>query len=658
MKSPLVFALLAGAAASSLGQVAVDPATETATSVVIGNPGYGARLSPVWSNARFPGPVNATTYASLWDIFDDIDFSGGPWQGATGRVITQMNWGLGQAAVGTPGATIAFRFYDATAVEAAGGGFENATDMTAGVLPFATQLFNVASTYSGSAIFTWYTAGANVAIPDGIDRVYVRATIHNQNDTNTVWTGAAEAFRWRLANDLTVGSGTTNIALNTFNVNTPPYFTGNPNPGRGFGVATDPGTTQEHRNLAFPPSVGTPPAAANGKGIWMILSGEVVIPDPAGTIDLGNLDQDCENITVTLAPGETKFYKFTTLDDATRALGKFLDLDTEGSTVNASMAIWQANGTGNIIRSDAADGSGDNAQLTFGLGNRAPVGDGRCYDGRDGNTMLAGSYIVGITTGDATFGSGFFVSGAGTGGDVSLNICSNTNGSPLGDSVRPCLVDASFDLGNLAAMTSAPPAANMENGNVVWYRFEVCPGVADDGDNSASGPYVDFAFNRSFPGSDTDCILFNDAGDIIAEDNDSGPGAFSQLSFGDVSPARPPFGDGLPFEGQNGSLEVGVYWLGVGLFDVQGFDGRWAAYSTSGSGLPANFDVYQSGLAETCCPPCAADFNQDGGVDGADVEAFYTIWETGAGCGDVNQDGGVDGGDVEAFFGQWEAGGC
>jgi hypothetical protein len=57
-------------------------------------------------------------------------------------------------------------------------------------------------------------------------------------------------------------------------------------------------------------------------------------------------------------------------------------------------------------------------------------------------------------------------------------------------------------------------------------------------------------------------------------------------------------------------------------------------------------------------PDCAADFNQDGGVDGADVEAFYSVWEQGLPGADVNDDGGVDGGDVEAFFLVWEAGGC
>lgn len=58
------------------------------------------------------------------------------------------------------------------------------------------------------------------------------------------------------------------------------------------------------------------------------------------------------------------------------------------------------------------------------------------------------------------------------------------------------------------------------------------------------------------------------------------------------------------------------------------------------------------------CGPCAADFNNDGGVDGADVDAFFAAWESGELCGDVNADGGVDGTDVNAFFHAWESGGC
>ena len=56
------------------------------------------------------------------------------------------------------------------------------------------------------------------------------------------------------------------------------------------------------------------------------------------------------------------------------------------------------------------------------------------------------------------------------------------------------------------------------------------------------------------------------------------------------------------------------------------------------------------------CPPCAADFNQDGGVTGDDVGAFFAEFESGNLCGDVNEDGGVTGDDVAFFFEVFEAG--
>ncbi len=56
--------------------------------------------------------------------------------------------------------------------------------------------------------------------------------------------------------------------------------------------------------------------------------------------------------------------------------------------------------------------------------------------------------------------------------------------------------------------------------------------------------------------------------------------------------------------------------------------------------------------------PCPADFNQDGGIDGTDVDAFYAAWGEGDPSADVNFDGGVDGTDVDLFFEAWEGGGC
>ncbi|MFZ4430756.1 MAG: hypothetical protein ACOYPS_10420 [Phycisphaerales bacterium] len=66
--------------------------------------------------------------------------------------------------------------------------------------------------------------------------------------------------------------------------------------------------------------------------------------------------------------------------------------------------------------------------------------------------------------------------------------------------------------------------------------------------------------------------------------------------------------------------------------------------------------IFDVGAPNPC--GCAADYNQDGGVDGGDIESFFADWEASGGCSDVNQDGGVDGSDIESFFQVWEAGGC
>lgn len=73
----------------------------------------------------------------------------------------------------------------------------------------------------------------------------------------------------------------------------------------------------------------------------------------------------------------------------------------------------------------------------------------------------------------------------------------------------------------------------------------------------------------------------------------------------------------------------------------------------------ANRNVYIFEVAcPSVCPECAADFDQDGGVTGSDVEAFFIEFEAGTTCADVDLDGGVTGSDVEFFFTVFEAGGC
>jgi hypothetical protein len=53
---------------------------------------------------------------------------------------------------------------------------------------------------------------------------------------------------------------------------------------------------------------------------------------------------------------------------------------------------------------------------------------------------------------------------------------------------------------------------------------------------------------------------------------------------------------------------------------------------------------------------CLGDYNNDGGADGSDIQAFLLDWAAGGADADLNGDGGIDGGDVQTFFEHWEAG--
>ncbi|MBS0198156.1 MAG: immunoglobulin domain-containing protein [Planctomycetes bacterium] len=57
-------------------------------------------------------------------------------------------------------------------------------------------------------------------------------------------------------------------------------------------------------------------------------------------------------------------------------------------------------------------------------------------------------------------------------------------------------------------------------------------------------------------------------------------------------------------------------------------------------------------------PFCVGDYNQDGGWDGSDVQAFFDAWEISSDSADVNGDGGIDGDDIQCFFIAWEVSGC
>ncbi len=53
-------------------------------------------------------------------------------------------------------------------------------------------------------------------------------------------------------------------------------------------------------------------------------------------------------------------------------------------------------------------------------------------------------------------------------------------------------------------------------------------------------------------------------------------------------------------------------------------------------------------------PPCLADWDGSGGVDGDDIGTFFADWQ--AGNADIDGSGGTDGDDITFFFARWQAG--
>ncbi len=112
--------------------------------------------------------------------------------------------------------------------------------------------------------------------------------------------------------------------------------------------------------------------------------------------------------------------------------------------------------------------------------------------------------------------------------------------------------------------------------------------------------------------------------------------------------------NGQPLSDGRGISGVATAMLTI---DAAGMEhaGRYACVVTTACGTVTS---EAAELTVVPPPPCFADFNQDGGVDGDDVSVFFAAWETGDASADTNLDGGIDGSDVDVFFHMWEAGGC
>ena len=149
----------------------------------------------------------------------------------------------------------------------------------------------------------------------------------------------------------------------------------------------------------------------------------------------------------------------------------------------------------------------------------------------------------------------------------------------MGASLSPQSALAQPASTNLGALTTAAPfnvpGINISGGSVSWYKFTI----------SAVSPTmfldIDSEGTSFTPGNDSEIALYDGAGNLLAFDDDSGSGGLSALSFGAATPARSGFGGGVPFQGQNGALVAGTYYLVISAFPTTFGPTGWSVSSNS-----------------------------------------------------------------------------
>ena len=403
-------------------------------------------------------------------------------------------------------------------------------------------------------------------------------------------------------------------------------------------------------------------------------------PEPVATV-VGSLPDGTTSRMGTATIAGAVWYDITIAGDANDAGRRFLDIDTEGSAANVAVGIYDANSAGNCAQVagnvgqhfDDDSGSGTNAQLTFGVGRRAAVGTGTQYDGRDGE-LLAGRYLVAIAPSGSTFASEYVVGTSPSNtnvGPFTIRFTTNTVGGSLAPSTVPTLITGG-DAGCLGMQASPIHGAAFitQPYEIGWYRFVVS-------DIPQNGPaYLDIDFARCAPLADAEAGVFNAGGNAVFASDDWVDAAIPTydnpgFSFGDSASPRGPYyaGGASTYQGQDGGLAAGEYYVGVGLFNVSALalHDRWHLRSNSGAGFSIAPTFSFAGLS-SCGAACdSIDFNNDGVTpDSLDITDYLSVFGGGVcsndpQCGDLdfnNDSVSPDSGDIDAIIRVFGGGAC
>jgi hypothetical protein len=629
-----------------------------------GNGGYSGRaVQDVYDNlSNAFGNGSSVFLGSNNQILEDIRFTGSPWNNIPGRVITEMSWGVAVLTQPTNGTveSMFVVFWDEDDVIYDGYTGTGTQMIRSDATPIAAYLINPGVANAGFIYqFTLTLPGGGVAVPDDDNGVVVQAGWLSGTTAPAQWQNVTlreacpsanlrglvfctNSLAGAGGNPATVGSTTISYGRD--------MLTATRCPDAGIFIG-EPIGTQEHRELPF--AIGGIPRQL---GYMIRLRGDVPPPPPPSGINVGCLNDG--TTTVNNAGGSAvQWYEICLPGGAEDGLLQYLDIDTEGSASDVAIALFNSDSNvAGLSGTDQDDGSGTNAQLTFGVGRRAAVGDGLQYDGRDGQ-LPGGTYYLAVAPGGSTFGGGFTVNSAGTNGAFTVNFRTNVNGSPAGAFVTPLIngVNYSVDVppgGPITFPLDLRPGVGLESGlrGVRWHTFELTD-TAGSGDS-----YMDFDFSRlSTPSADAIALIFNSSGDIVFISDDEGDGLLPLFSWGaGTGPRTYPPGVSV-YDGINGTISPGTYYVATALFPVQilpAAPDRFHVRGTSGSNLTVGFDIIAGGTPSGGSG-CEPDFNQDGNVDQDDIACLSQVVAGDPSCSDqdpdFNGDGNVDQDDIDAL---------
>ncbi|CAG1010077.1 hypothetical protein PHYC_03792 [Phycisphaerales bacterium] len=273
---------------------------------------------------------------------------------------------------------------------------------------------------------------------------------------------------------------------------------------------------------------------------------------PAVIEDLGSLPAGVTSRSGAIAAGgQVDWYQFTLASAVQMSDLSFLNADTVGAGFDTELAVYDA--AGNLMATDDDDAVGLQSALSFGSGDATfPGTGGAVANGRDGN-LPAGTYYVAVVGYNTTFGTtGWTITTGGTAtGSYTLNLGLGT-ASAIGDP------SGTIDLGTLVQPQTINRSDPLAASTVQVYKM-VVPSVSNAIPNFLD---IDTEGTVLAPTNATRLSIYNATGAYMGlTDATDGTGSLSQLSFGQTSPTRPAPGNGVAYNGRDGAIRPGTYYI-------------------------------------------------------------------------------------------------